>query len=166
MPGLQRLKLRGEKSMDTKRQILDRSALRFNQISIITLVLIGFIFDQPVLPAFVAAVLVAGSIDPRLALFKATYKHVLRPLKLMNPDTIDDVPAPHEFAQLLGGIVLGVGVIFIFSGTRILGWALSWVVVLLAATNLFLGFCAGCFVYYQLGRIGIRGFRPKEEASA
>jgi hypothetical protein len=39
-----------------------------------------------------------------------------------------------------------------------LGWALAWLVVVLAALNLFLGFCAGCFVYYQLNRLQVPGF--------
>ena len=76
--------------MDTKGQILDRSALRFNQIAIIALVLIGFIIDQPVLPAFVAVVLVAGSLHPGFALFKVMYQHVLRPLKLRNREHHND----------------------------------------------------------------------------
>jgi hypothetical protein len=36
---------------------------------------------------------------------------------------------------------------------------MAWVVVVLAALNLFLGFCAGCFVYYQLNRLGVPGFQ-------
>ncbi|MCA9974174.1 MAG: DUF4395 family protein, partial [Anaerolineales bacterium] len=43
-------------------------------------------------------------------------------------------------------------------GQTIIGWTLAWVVVGLAALNLFLGFCAGCFVYYQLTRLGVPGF--------
>ena len=152
--------------MDTRKQSLDRSALRFNQISIITLVLIGFILDQPALPAVVAVVLLAGTFSPRFALFKLTYRNALKPLRIMNPDSVEDIPAPHEFAQLLGGIVLGIGVYFLVTGSSILGWGLAWVVVLLAATNLFLGFCAGCFVYYQLGKFGVPGFRPREGTSA
>jgi hypothetical protein len=35
---------------------------------------------------------------------------------------------------------------------------LAWLVVTLAALNLFLGFCAGCFVYYQLNRLQVPGF--------
>jgi hypothetical protein len=156
---------RGEHHMDTRKQNLDKSALRFNQISIITLVLIGYILDQPVLPAIVAVVLLAGSISPRFALFKLTYRHVIKPLGIMRPDPVDDIPAPHEFAQLLGGIVLGIGVYFLITGFSVLGWGLAWVVVLLAAANVFLGFCAGCFVYYQLGKLGVPGFRPKEGTS-
>jgi len=152
--------------MDSMKQNVDRSALRFNQISIITIVLIGFILYEPVLPAIVAVVLVTGSFFPRIALFKATYRYILKPLRIMNPDPVEDIPAPHEFAQLLGGIVLGIGVYFLFSGETFIGWTLAWIVVLLAAINLFLGFCVGCFVYYQLGRIGVPGFRRKEGASA
>jgi hypothetical protein len=33
-------------------------------------------------------------------------------------------------------------------------------VVSLAAVNLFLGFCAGCFMYYQLARRGLRPNLP------
>jgi hypothetical protein len=33
-----------------------------------------------------------------------------------------------------------------------------FIVVVLAAVNLFLGFCVGCFVYYQLNKLGVPGF--------
>jgi hypothetical protein len=36
-----------------------------------------------------------------------------------------------------------------------LGWALDLVVFVLSSINLTVGFCAGCFVYYQLGRLGV-----------
>ena len=36
--------------------------------------------------------------------------------------------------------------------------ALAWLVIGLAALNLFVGFCAGCFVYYRLNRLGVPGF--------
>jgi hypothetical protein len=35
---------------------------------------------------------------------------------------------------------------------------LSWIVVALAALNLFAGICVGCIIYYQLHRFGIPGF--------
>lgn len=43
----------------------------------------------------------------------------------------------------------------------VVGWVLAWIVMVLAAINLFLGFCAGCFMYYQLERrFGIRPHLP------
>jgi hypothetical protein len=145
------------------RKILDHSVLKFNQISIITLTLLGFILNQPILPAFVAAVLIAGSLSSNFALFKLTYKHVIKPLKLLKPNPVEDIPAPHEFAQLLGGIVLGIGSLLLYTGSPLLGWIFAWIVIALAAANLYFGFCAGCFVYYQLRKLGVPGFRIQSQ---
>ena len=142
-------------------QTLDHSALKFNQIAIITFTLLGFILNQPVLPFFVATVLIAGSINKKLALFKLAYAHIVKPLGFLKPDIVEDSPAPHEFAQLLGGIVMGAGTVFLYNGFILAGWIFAWIVILLAAANLFLGFCAGCFMYYQLGKLGVPGFRTK-----
>jgi hypothetical protein len=144
-----------------KNSMVDLSALRFNQICIISLVLLGFVLNQPALPAGVALVLLAGSIMPELALFKLIYRHVMKPLGLMRPHTEKESPAPHEFAQMLGGTVLAFGSGILFSGHAVAGWSVAWCVVFLAAANLFFGFCAGCFVYYQLGRFGVPGFHPR-----
>lgn len=142
--------------------VVDYSALRFNQASIILLTLLGFVFDLPVLPAIVAAVMLGGTVTPYLALFKQTYRHIARPLKLIRPDPVEDSPEPHNFAQGMGGVVLALACALLFSGSSLGGWALAWVVVLLAAANLFFGFCAGCFIYFQLGKFGVPGFRPRQ----
>ena len=152
--------------MDTGSQLLDRSALKFNQIGIITFSLAGFILYQPLLPAIVAAVLIGGTIHPRLALFKGLYHHLLRPIGVMNAELADESREPHQFAQLLGGIVLLAGAVFLFAGWPATGWTLTWLVILLAATNLFFGFCAGCFVYYQLRRMEVPGFGRREEGES
>jgi hypothetical protein len=146
-----------------KTQMLDESALKFNQLSIVTLTTLGFILDQPILPVLVAAVLIGGSLTPKLALFKMVYRNTIKPLNLMTPRLIDDSPAPHEFAQMLGGIVLGLGSVLLVTGSSVLGWALAWVVIILALANLVFGFCAGCFVYYQLGRLHVPGFSSTEK---
>jgi hypothetical protein len=79
-------------------------------------------------------------------------------MKLLKPNLQEDIPAPHEFAQLLGGIVLGIGSLLLSAGSILLGWACVWIVIALAAANVFFGFCAGCFVYYQLRKLGVPGF--------
>jgi hypothetical protein len=149
--------------LDITRKIIDHSVLKFNQISIIILTLLGFILNQPILPAFVAAVLIAGSFSSNFALFKLTYNHVIKPLKLLKPNPVEDIPTPHEFAQLLGGIVLGIGSLLLYTGSPLLGWIFAWIVIALAAANLFFEFCAGCFVYYQLRKLGVPGFRIQSQ---
>ncbi len=53
--------------------------------------------------------------------------------------------------------LLGASLAFLAGGWG-LGWVLAWIVILLASLNLFAGFCAGCFVYYWLGRLNVPGF--------
>lgn len=142
---------------DTVRRV-DHSALRTNQAFIIVLLLTAFVLDLPALVAFVAAVMIIGTIWPAAGLFKRIYRHVLRPVGLVRPDVIDDNPEPHRFAQGLGGTFTAAATVALLLGVPVVGWALAWLVIALAALNLFLGFCAGCFVYYQLNRLGVPGF--------
>jgi hypothetical protein len=146
--------------MDDATEMVDRNALRFNQAAIVTLTVVGFVTENPIFPAIVALVMLGGTVHRRLALFKGLYAHILKPLGLIHPSPVHEAKAPHEFAQLLGGVMLTVGTVFLVAGDPIAGWGLAWVVILLAAINLVFGFCAGCFVYYQLGKRGVPGFRP------
>lgn len=142
--------------MNTRK--VDQSALRVNQAFIIGLLVTAFAVDSVWLMAFVGVVMLLGTAVPPLSLFKRIYQHLLKPTGLVKPDVIGDNPEPHRFAQGFGGVVVALAVVTLWSGLTALGWILTAVVIILAALNLFLGFCAGCFVYYQLNRLGIPGF--------
>ena len=143
-------------SQNTIRRV-DHSALRTNQAFIIGLLLIAFIVNNWVLVAFVCAVMLIGTIWPSAGLFKLIYQRIFKPLGLIKPDAIEDNPEPHLFAQGLGGVFLLAGTASLLAGAPAAGWALTWIVIVLAAVNLFLGFCVGCAVYYQLNRLGVPG---------
>jgi len=132
---------------------VDRTALRVNQACIIGFLALAFLLVQPWLVAFVFAVMAIGTAFPRAALFQRIYRDVLRPAGLLKPDLHDEDAAPHRFAQGMGAAVLLIATIALFAGAQALGWGLSFVVIALAAVNLFFGFCAGCFVYFQLQRL-------------
>ena len=137
---------------------VDQSVLKVNQAFIITLLIGAFLLDSWPLVAFVGLVMLLGTAVPRLSLFKTIYKRVLKPANLVKVHVIPDNPEPHRFAQGFGGVVLALAVVALLVGLGIAGWALVWVVIALAGLNLFLGFCAGCFVYYQLNRLNVPGF--------
>jgi hypothetical protein len=137
---------------------VDQSALKVNQGFIIGLLLLAFVVDSTWLVAFVGVVMLLGTAVPSLSLFKRIYQHILKPAGLIHPQIIIDNPEPHRFAQGFGGVVVGLAVLALVSGQTILGWSLAGLVVVLAALNLFLGFCAGCFLYYQLNKLGVPGF--------
>lgn len=132
---------------------LDRTALRFNQGSIVVLLVAAFLLDQPWLVLLVATVMALGTAAPPLALFQRLYRDVLRPAGLLRPDVHVEDAAPHRFAQGMGAAVLLAAVVALFAAAPLVGWALALVVVALAAVNLLFGFCAGCFVFFQLQRL-------------
>lgn len=140
--------------------MIDHSALKFNQIAIITLLVLAFLFDQLWLVGFVTAVMLVGTWWPAAGLFKRIYQHLLKPQGIMKPELVADEQQPHLFAQGLGGIFLVISVVALATGAVVVGWALVGMVIVLAAVNLFLNFCVGCYLYYQFARRGLRFSLP------
>ncbi len=138
---------------------VDHSALRTNQAFIITLLVLAFVLDVKPLVAFVAIVMLVGTLWPKIALFKSVYGYILKPLKIVRPDVKTDNPEPHLFAQGLGGLFLSAATAAFILGSAVVGWALTWLVIALAALNLFAGICVGCMLYYWFNRFGVPGFK-------
>src|ERR1700730_9075028 len=65
---------------------VDHSALRTNQAFIIGLVIFAFVLNVWWLVAFVAAVMLVGTVFPSAGLFKAVYFSALKPAGLVKPD--------------------------------------------------------------------------------
>ncbi|MCL4395705.1 MAG: DUF4395 domain-containing protein [Chloroflexi bacterium] len=143
--------------MNERIEKVDHSAIRVNQASIISLLLIAFVLNGTWLVAAVALVMLVGAALGQPG-FRWIYAGILKPSGIVKPDYVTDNPEPHIFAQGMGGIVLVLSVVGLVSGSALIGWALAWLVVALAALNLFVGFCAGCFVYYWLSRLHLPGF--------
>ena len=138
-------------------QKVDHSALKANQLFIISLNILAFVLNLPVLAAFVALVMGIGSLL-KVPGFGFVYKSLLKPRGWMKPDVLDDNSEPHCFAQFLGFLFMTAGSLALFSGVRVLGWSLVCLVAALAALNAFGGFCVGCAVYYWLSRFNLPGF--------
>jgi uncharacterized membrane protein len=139
-------------------RIVDHNALRTNQVFIISLLILAFVLAAPWLVGFVCAVMLVGTAFPKAGLFKAVYLYGLKPAGLVKPDAKRDNPEPHLFAQGVGGVFLLAASIAFLLNASVVGWVLVWIVVALAALNLFAGICVGCIMYYQLNRFGVPGF--------
>jgi hypothetical protein len=140
---------------------VDTTAIKFNQGSIVGLVVLAYLLELGWLVLFVGIVLAVGTLWPPAGLFQWVYRRVLRPLGLLRARPIRDDPAPHRFAQGLGAAFLGLSSLALLAlDAPAAGWALAGLVAVLAGINLVFNFCAGCFMYYQLRRLGvIRGAR-------
>jgi len=136
---------------------VDHSSLRTNQAFIILGLLAGFVLNVPWIVAGVALIMLLGTAIARPGFF-FIYTGLLRPAGIAKPDLLADNPEPHRFAQGFGGVVAGLSAVLLLLGFPAAGWALTWLVIALAALNLFVGFCVGCAVYYWLARIQVPGF--------
>ena len=137
---------------------VDRNALRFNQSAVVLLTIAGFVLGDQLgrwVVLAVAAVMLLGTAYPPLGLFVQVYRRVAVRSGLLRPNVVVEDPAPHRFAQGMGGSFLALAFVALIAGATVLGWVLAWLVVALALVNLLLGFCMGCFIYFQLGRAGI-----------
>lgn len=144
---------------------VDQSAIKVGQSATVLLLLIAFITDFWPLVAVVAVVNGLGALSSRLSLWRQLYKQVLKPLGWVKPRVEPDRPEPHRFALAIGSLLATTSVVLLAQGQALLGWGVTWVLILLASINVMVGFCLGCFTYYQLHRLGVPGFShgPLEE---
>ena len=143
--------------MSEKLERIDHSAFKVNQAAIVGLNILAFILNAPWLAALVGLVMIAGTLL-KFPGFGLIYRYALKPLGWVKPDVLMDHNEPHRFALGLGGAFMAASCGALFTGAATLGWALAWLVAALAALNLFAGVCAGCMVYYWLGRLHVPGF--------
>lgn len=138
---------------------IDVNALRTNQALIVSLVLIAFVLGTgnggAWIVAAVAVSLAIGATRPGYGPFQLLYKRLITPAGILHPKPESGEAAPHRFAQAMGAAFLAIAAILLFAEVTTLGWVLGALVVALALTNLVFGFCAGCFIFYQLRKAGL-----------
>lgn len=142
---------------DTLRKV-DVSGLKTGQAATIILLILAFVLDSPLLVALVAIAQLLGGLDAPYAPYRLLYQNIVKPGGLVKPNIISDNPEPHRFAMLVGALFNGVATLALLAGAAALGWVLVAIVVVLANLNFWVNFCAGCWMYYQLNRLGVPGF--------
>lgn len=141
----------------TEQQQVDQNEIRTHQVFVLTGLLIGFITDRWEWVAAQAVVFLLTVLLPKLGPYILFYNKVLKPLGLVKPDVRVDVPQAHRFAMSIGLLVTSSSSYLLYSGYSMLGWTLVWLVIVLGSVAL-VGWCAGCFFYYMLNRMGLGGF--------
>lgn len=135
---------------------VDTHLAKVSQAGTVLLSALAFIFYQPIIVLVTAIILAIAALVPEISPFRLLYRGVILPLQLWQPRVVEDDPAPHRFAQGVGAIFLIASTLVLFlTQATVVGWTLDIIVFVLAAINLSFGFCAGCFVYYHLGRLGL-----------
>lgn len=130
----------------------DRGALRFGQISLITVIALGYIVASPWLVYLACFMLGSALLAPTLAPQLQLYKYLVQRL-VVQTDIRDEDAAPHRFAQQMGFGVLLIATGAFVLGLVTVGWIAALMVLALALINVTTGFCAGCFIHAQLARV-------------
>jgi len=129
---------------------------KFSQGCVVALTGLAFLFSQPVIVLIAAASLTLSALLPAASPFRLLYRGIVLPLHLWQPRVVEDDPAPHRFAQGIGAaFLIAATIVLLLTQVTVAGWILDLIVFALAAINLAIGFCAGCLVYYYLGRTGL-----------
>lgn len=135
---------------------LDARLLKFSQAGTVVLTGLAFVLQLPLLVVLGALVLALSAALPAAGPYRLLYRYLLVPAHLLRPRIVEDDPAPHRFAQGVGAAFLSASSLVLYlSSATAAGWALDLIVLALSTLNFVVGFCAGCFVYYQLGRVGL-----------
>jgi hypothetical protein len=146
----------------------DRSALKVGQVLLIGGLVVAWLIAlaRPLaaiaLPIF-TLMLLGSALSATTSLPRTLYVRILKPRGLVCPRVRIEDPAPHRFAQLVGGVFLVAASVAAAVGQLTVAWTLGWVVIALAFLNFAFDICVGCIVYAQLVRVGlfpIGGSRP------
>jgi hypothetical protein len=135
---------------------VDQNELRVNSALVVTVLVTAFVINRWELVAFQAGALFLTTLHQSLGPYVVLYRHVLRPAGIVKPDIRADNPEPHRFATLFGTFVASTATYLLATGQTVAGWGLVWLLISLASAG-FAGWCAGCFTYYMMNRLGLRG---------
>ena len=142
----------------------DRSVLKVNQVILMTAIIGGYFAGLVWRPVVIvlpilALMMLAGVASPRANLARVLYLGILKPRGLVRPRVVTEDPAPHRFAQLVGGIFLVGASVSALLGAFGVAWILGWLVAALAFLNFAFDICVGCIMYAQLVRTGLLPLR-------
>ena len=135
---------------------VDQNELRVNSTLVITVLITAFVTNRWELVAFQAGAMFLTALNFSFGPYVILYRYILRPLGIIKPDLRVDNPEPHRFAVIVGTIVASTSTYFLATGRSIVGWSFAWLLIALAAAG-WAGWCAGCFTYYMMNRLGLSG---------
>jgi MFS family permease len=136
---------------------LDQSEIRTQQALGPLVLMVAYVIDDWRLVAVQGGFLLLTALYYGLGPYVLLYRRVLKPLRVVKPDLRSDNAEPHRFAAMFGFSVLSVAVYLLETGHATVGWMLVWAVGILGGIAFF-GWCAGCFMYYVINRVGVGGF--------
>jgi len=136
---------------------VDHAEIKTGQLLTMATAAAAFFLREPLLLTALGLVFLVTFLVRPASPFVLFYRWVVRPLKIMRSDyRLDNIQA-HAFGQLIGALTAAVAVGLLYLGYPLAAWTVVWILIGLTLIS-YLGWCIGCFLYYQLSRLGLGGF--------
>ena len=136
---------------------VDHAEIKLGQIFTMLLSVVAVMFVKPSYLIVLGSIFLVTAVYRPLSPIVLIYRYVVKPLGLMRSDYRLDNIQPHAFGQFIGAITVALALALLYMGYHPAGWAIVWVLFSLTLIS-YLGWCVGCFLYYQLYRLGLQGF--------
>lgn len=136
---------------------VDHAAIKTGQLLSIATLLVALVTGRWELVAALAVIFLVTALVNPIGPFVLVYRLLLKPFGMVKPDMRIDNLQPHLFGQAVGAACAAIAAFALHAGHVYAGWGLVWILIVLTAIS-FKGWCIGCFLYYQLNRLGLRGF--------
>ncbi|MDH5447304.1 MAG: DUF4395 domain-containing protein [Gammaproteobacteria bacterium] len=136
---------------------VDHAEIKLGQLIAIAISVYALLWqDVQSLYVLMLLFLLGGTIR-QISPVSLVYRGVVSPLNIMRSDYRLDNIQPHKFGQLVGVLTVALALALIELEYSQVGWLIVGVLILLTLVS-YIGWCIGCFMYYQLNRLGLRGF--------
>ncbi|MCY7417876.1 MAG: DUF4395 domain-containing protein [Chloroflexi bacterium] len=129
-------------------RLIDPRGHRFGAAFSVVLLVLAFVFAQPIIVAAVGLALgVSAWFGTRYSALGRPWPYVRRILHIGPPKELE-IEWPPRFAQAIGFVVLAVATSLVLVGLPTLAWLLTGAVVALQTLLAATGYCLGCRLYF------------------
>lgn len=136
---------------------VDHAEIKTGQLMTMAIAVVAFVTKEPAWLFALALFFLVTALYRPASPFVLGYRLFVKPLGLMKSDYRLDNIQPHAFGQLLGALTVAICLGLLYLGYATAAWTVLWILIGLTLVS-WLGWCIGCFLYYQLNRFGLRGF--------
>ena len=138
-------------------QAVDHAEIKTGQLVTMAVAIAALVLAEPRLIVALAMMFLVTALYRPLSPFVWFYRYLVKPLRLMRSDYRLDNIQPHAFGQFIGAITALAAAALLYSGFGIAGWVIVGILVALTFVS-YRGWCIGCYLYFQLNRLGLGGF--------
>ena len=150
-------RFRNKQGGQTMTSKVDHAEIKMGQILTVAISSTALALHNPIPLVILGVIFLLSGTARKMSPFSILYRWVINPAGIMKSDFRLDNIQPHKFGQLVGALTVFIALGLMEFGYPLAGWSVVVLLIVLTVIS-YAGWCIGCFMYYQLNRLGIGGF--------